>query len=171
MGEKYGVAWINLLYDLDTEVRITNPSEEVKKVSNIKPTKYLIIPYISKIFPNDFNLEAENINWRPKRIIEPPEEGGHYPVIKRTELEDAKVGSSYKVTLMHCVVDIDRDLEKLGIPRIDSVNTTIFNAGKLENLLASSKETFLKFLRSKELISAEKEIYFELSSVNRYFDY
>lgn len=169
MGRVYGAAWINLLYDIDTKVRITDLSKEIQRINKIEPSKYLIIPHLSKVFPEDLELMAAKIAWEPKTIIEPPKTGEYFPVKKRTELKDAEVGSIYKVTLIKNVINIEADLKKRGIPMTDSANEMIFNPGELEQLLSSSKKTFLDFLRSKELEADERRIYFDLVSCDKRF--
>jgi hypothetical protein len=166
MGNTYGDAWINILYDMDTEVRITDPSEEVMKVHNIKPTRYLVLPGTDKKFPEGVFVGVKDIHWGPKTVKKP---GSPFPKYERMELKECQAGQIYPVTLFTTIISVDKELERMGIPRVDSSNQLTFQPGELEKRLSSAKKEFLAKLETSGLKPEEEKVYYRLVGNNPFF--
>lgn len=166
MGITYGDAWVDLLYDMDTEVRITNPSEEIMKVHKIKPTRYLVLPGTEKKFPEGVFVGVNGIDYEPKTLVKP---GSPYPKYERVNLEESEAGQIYPVTLVSRIIHIDPELERMGIPKVDNSNQLTFQHGELERRLSSAKEEFLAKLKIFGLTPDEQKVYYRLVSFNPHF--
>src|SRR3989344_1107401 len=166
MGNTYGDAWMDLLYDINTEVRITNPSEEIMKVHKIKPTRYLVLPGTDKKFPEEVFVGVNGISYDPKTLIK---HGSHYPKYESVNLEDCEAGQIYPVTLVSRIIHIDPELERAGIPRVDSFNRLTFQPGELERRLSSAKKEFVAKLEISGLTPEEGKVYYRLVGFNTSF--
>ena len=166
MGSTYGDAWMDLLYDIDTEVRITNPSDEIMKVHKIKPTRYLVLPGTDRKFPEGVFIGVNGISYEPKTLIKP---GSSYPKYERVNLEECDTGQIYPVTLVSRIIHIGPELERGGIPRVDSSNQLTFQHGELEHRLSSAKKEFLAKLEISGLTPDEQKVYYRLVGCNPHF--
>ena len=101
MGHTYGDAWIDLLYDYDTEVRETSPSEEIMKLHGIRPKKYLVYPGTEKVVLEDFVIGKPLINYEPKTIIKAGLFDSKYPIYDKKELEKCNAGDIYTANITH----------------------------------------------------------------------
>ena len=167
MGNRYGDAWIDLLYDLSTEVRETNPSEEAKK-QGIRSKRYLVLPGTDKIFPEGAFIDwkrlenFEGYDWEPKTVIKSGRPDSYYPKRGLTPLEHVEIGGVYPVTLIKKIIHLDSELERKGIARVDSENYLFFEQGELEKRLLDSKLKFRAMLETAGLNCNPEEIYFRL---------
>ena len=166
MGNTYGDAWIDLLYDVDTEVRITSPSEEIIKVHKITPIRYLVLSGTDKKFPEGVFVGVNGISYEPKTLIKP---GSPYPGYERINLEDCQAGQIYPVTLVTRIIHIDPELKRKEIPRVDSSNQLTFQPGELEQRLSSARKEFLAKLESSGLTPEEEKVYSRLIGFNSHF--
>jgi len=164
MGNKYADSWIDLLYDVDTEVRITSPSREVMKVHGLRLKKYLVLPGTDRIFPDDvFN---DDIVYESKTLVKP---GSPMPTYERKKLEKCKAGEIYPVTIIQKVTHIHPELKSMGIPMTDGLNQLTFEPGELEQRMSSMKRAFLTLLESSGLTPEEAKIYYRLVTLNLSF--
>ena len=167
MGNRYGDAWIDLLYGINTEVRETNPAKEAKK-QGIRPERYLVLPGTETIFPGGIFInwvelkEFEGYNWEPKTVIKSGRPDRCYPKHELTPLDNAEIGSVYPVTLVKRIIHLDSELERKGIARVDSFNYLVFECGGLEKRLIDSKRRFKAMLETAGLNCDPKGIYFRL---------
>lgn len=167
MGNRYGDAWIDLLYDVNTQVRETNPGKESKK-HGVKPKKYLVLPETNKVFPAGVFIDWEHLrrfegyDWQPKTIIKSGRPDSYYPKYELVSLEHAEIDSIYPITLVKEVIHLDSELESKGISRVDSRNYLVFGQGELEKRLVDSKRKFGAILETAGLDYNPKEIYFRL---------
>src|SRR3989344_5486960 len=156
MGNRYGDAWIDLLYDLNTQVRETNPSKKVRK-QGVMPKRYLVLPETDKVFPAGVFIDWEHLqefeeyDWQPKTVIKSRRPDSYYQKHELTPLEHAEIGSIYPVTLLKRVIHLDSELESKGIARVDSYNYLVFGQGELEKRLVSSKRKFCAMLETAGL--------------------
>ena len=168
MGSTYGDAWIDLLYDIDTQVKITNPSEEVRRVHKINPQKYLVLPGTDKKFPEGVFIGVDDIYYQEREFIRKisPVESQY---ARQKDLEKCSAGEIYPVTLFRRVANVNDELEAIGIARYDTSNHLVFEPGKLEERLSSARSKFLALLETSGLTPEESKIYFRLVGSNPRF--
>ncbi|MBI2043239.1 hypothetical protein HYT25_02525 [Candidatus Pacearchaeota archaeon] len=171
MGSTYGDAWISALYDIDTEVKITNPSEEVRRIHKIEPQKYLVLPGSEIKFPEGVFIGVQNLNYRAKMVVKKISQDSRYNhgYVRLKDLVKCSEGELYPVTLVRRVVNVDTELDAMDIDRFDTSNLLIFEPGSLEKRLASAKAELLAIMETSGLKPDESKIYFELVGSNPRF--
>jgi hypothetical protein len=170
MVRRYGNGWLNMRYDIDTEVRMTKPSKSDRKVHGIEPIKYLVLPGTNTLFPQEFFIDIEGIKYEPKSVIaQHPTETDNVRYHSK-ELYECKVGEIYPMTLVITVADIVPERLDKGMLIYDSVNALIFEPGKLEKRIEVTKNKLFAALESAGLAIDESKIYYELSASQHNMD-
>tara|TARA_Y100000034_G_scaffold19552_1_gene22087 strand:- start:1677 stop:2195 length:519 start_codon:yes stop_codon:yes gene_type:complete len=168
MSNRFGNAWIELLYDLDLEVKETSPSSESMEVHDIKPKKYLVLQGTDTIFPGNIFSDSDKVNYERRNKVGVPNEGGNYPIVhyEGEKVKDTEVGGTFHATLIKRVADIEDELIINEIPRTDGVNSITFEPGELEKRLENVKSELFKKLNNAGVTTDESKVYFRLRSVS-----
>lgn len=166
MGLTYGDAWLEWLYDLETEVRLTNPSAETSRVHRIRPKKYLVLPNTSRIFPDEILTVGESTD--KSYYFEACAAGSQGSRSVRS-LEDCEPGDLYRVSLVHRFFQVGPELRRRGLPVGDGVNEVKFDGESLESVIGTAKAEFMERLSRLEIPINPSEIYARLASVSLHF--
>lgn len=158
VGKFYSNARLDLMYPIQTEVQMTNPSEELHKVHHIEPKRYLILPRTKIVFPDDIphfpTLHLTDTHSRLHEIAY------HYAIPN-----DASVSAIVPVELKYGILDV---LRELGKGKIDTINVLSFKKpNELEKKISDAKREFLRQLQRIEQFEQEGIVFVESGITTR----
>ena len=143
-------AKIYLFYDIETEVKITNPLNKIRKIHRISPKKYLVVCGTNKLFPNDiFKGDYEHFI-----------EGGMYDEFlgrmgclpkSGKRIEELNVGDIYPIHIRYNAINFPRPGEE--------VKSLELKNGELEKRLKKCGRDFHEKLGSLGLNPNKSDIY------------
>ena len=173
LQETYPTARIEVLYDLNTQVRTNDISRKEVSVYKLQSTHYLYVPELDKrfpedIFPTDFpnscpldEVPVEDITHEPK-ITYSRIKSSQKLVKEYKRLEDCESGDDYPITLKYTVFGLTSELKKRDLTMMANHNQ--INISNLEHILTKGKREFCATLKHYGLHVDKNEIYYRMEA-------
>ncbi len=145
MGE--GLQYFDWLYDLEATVKETNPDQLLQDVNGVKPTKYFTIDDSGKVFPKRYLADEGGLLVVRKSELTDPHFDPNDDYLEAGKADE--VGSVVPVTLVYrtALAETKEGASYVNMTWGDEVeminNQLMFNAGRLEELLAHTKQRFV----------------------------